>query len=590
MGRSIRCRWPGVTVLLAALVFLSGCTENANLFTSLDETGEPSLETVAAGSVISPLTPLSIQLAYPDEDMSRATSLMVQLVDPEGDVVGELAFEEDQLMEPVLPEVELPSPEPGPYLLVVEALRGDELLFRDERQIFVLTESPRIRSVSVYPSQVGTYADAIAVADITSVSATRPYLKWYFQSALIGEGYVEEGAAKVVFSPGENIGVHGISVDLYPWGPDEGVRVTDRTTISAGTDVFVRADTVAREVRENVLVQYPLNGRLEPTVDRLSREFLPAEVDDAVVLDVRDERLGYSIPPEAGLLIPYDVVPPEGELRRLVFRLDQSKSRGEVTVSSIETNGETPILDLRVGISGDGSIRTALALEEPFQQELNGPGTTNGGWGTLSILLVRRENSVWAVPEIPGRIPRVFAVTDRWERDFSSVTRLAYRGEGSLLVESIEVILPAAGAEIFSPSFDSLLYHEPASPLDPTARVSRVDLRREDVVLSLPEDHYFLWTTDDGESRFFLRRDGNTVTVYDPGPSARPGQVTGTIYPVLASRRLQGDTVQVQQGQSFAVSTDGVITVPASDGSTFTVFSVSLSDRSGPAFLATVRK
>ncbi|MFP4209717.1 MAG: hypothetical protein ACLFR8_00635, partial [Alkalispirochaeta sp.] len=83
MERWARTRW-AIVVFIALL--LPACSENTELFRSLDEPEVPSLDTVEAGSVISPDETISVQLHYPEEDMSRATSLSVELRTPEGEI------------------------------------------------------------------------------------------------------------------------------------------------------------------------------------------------------------------------------------------------------------------------------------------------------------------------------------------------------------------------------------------------------------------------------------------------------------------------------------------------------------------------
>ncbi len=598
MGTCVRTSRSIVPTLLVLLVLLTGCTENANLFTSLDEVEGPSLKTVVSGSVVSPLTPLSIQLAYPDEDVSRATSMTVELRDPDGGLVAELAFTEEQLLAPTLPEIELPQPDPGPYLLVVEAMRGEELLFNDERQIFVLSASPRIRSVSVYPSSVGSEAEAVAVADIIPAADTNPYLKWYYQEQPIGEGYQANGGAKTVFSPKGGIGVHRVSVDLYPWGPDEGVRVTDRTTITAGTDVFVRSEPQAAAGSDGALLVYPLNGRLEPSVDLLTREFSAVRRAGGVVLDVERERLGYRIPSGGAISIPYDVVPPEGEAVRLTLRTSLAGLQGlqtglQAVVPSevVLTLGrlESPLVELRLGSDGDGIVETYLEPRRNFDRVFTDPVQSDPGWVSVSLVLISQNGDLYAVPEISGRVPRVFRASDSSSLAGPSQVSLGLEGGGDtgFLVEHIEMVpLPRAN-EYFTGDFTSFLYYNGRQGKEPSFRAGLIDLDRENAVVLVPEGHFSLWYSTDGVSRFLLRREGDTLSVLDPGPQAQPGRVLPNVYPLRASGRVPAGTVVVRRGDAFNVEEDGVVSVPDGLSAQMIVVLGATTGGTGPAFLAT---
>ncbi len=671
MERCVRHWRIGCQALFAALILFTGCTENSNLFNSLDEPDGPQLDTVVSGSVVSPFVPFSMQLTYPDEETSRVTNLLVQLQKPNGEVAGEIVFLEDDLLEPELPKFELDQFEMGPYSLVVEAMRGEEFLFRDERQIFILSESPVIRGVAVYPSTIRTNAQAVAVADIVGTAYTRPYVKWYFGESLIGEGYVEDGFQKIVFSPGEDAGVHTMAVDLFPWGPDEGVIVDDRTSISSRTDVFIRADVPARDYSENALLVYPLNGRLDPTWDQLSQNFESVMIGDDVILDVEMERLGYRVPSDRSITIPYDIMPANGDARRLSVRVANKEVDGELIISF--TDADSSSLKIPVGFARDGVFdipdrleipihtddeaevvvdepempvdrdnaeETVLedhsestddesnedpvapeAMTEPVRNEdeelvsgdlaavpeeesdeKSDPGNSremmdqpfpelpsnDPGWLTVSVLLIRQDDQLVAILEVPGQTPEVATLFDIPQDTKDTYPVLTFRGEGSLLVEYIEVVETGRAAEYFSARFASYLYHERGSMAGPSLRATVVDLAREEIVVHIPKDHLFLWTSSDGISQFILSRTNEVVHVYDPGPDTRPERISGTLYSEFASGEVSADTVVIQYGPSFDVSADGIVTIPASVPSRLLAVSISLLVDSDPAFLASI--
>ena len=261
--------WYRKVGVVAVVLILSSCTDNTDLFSSLDEEPIPALKAITAGATMSPTEPLSVQITYPDEGMSRATALSVELRTPQGEDIGSLSFTEEQLFEPELPTIELPQPSPGPYLLFVEAFRGDELLFAEERQIFVTSTPPVIESVSVYPSTVGSDETAVAVAEVRSTIETRPFLRWTFFDELVGEGYLDAGIDRVTFDVDGRVGVHQMEVELFPWGPDEGVDPSLGTAITATTDVFIRDRVRETDAESNVLVRYRFDGTYVPDTDRI---------------------------------------------------------------------------------------------------------------------------------------------------------------------------------------------------------------------------------------------------------------------------------------------------------------------------------
>ena len=190
---------------------------------------------MAAGEVVSPEEPLSIQLEYPKPDVPRATSLRVEFRQPDetlaGIITDEMLFSEEELLEPALPPVDTPPQESGPYILHVEAYRRDELLFTEERKIFVLINPPRALTASVSTRQP------------SALIARRSRLRRSIPAGLknkristgdrIFGGYSKNHSLERATSikvrhrsglfPADRWGTHTLTAKLFPWGPDEGV-------------------------------------------------------------------------------------------------------------------------------------------------------------------------------------------------------------------------------------------------------------------------------------------------------------------------------------------------------------------------------
>ncbi len=592
----IRRGLAGLHVFFVFLVFgvLSGCTENLDLFSSLDETEGPVLQTLAVGEVVTPDSFLSIQLTYPEEDMSRATELNVTLVDMDGEIIGETTFSDDLLLQSQLPKVELPNPVPGSYLLRVSAYRGEEVLLFDERQFFVMETPPAFDSVTVYPSAVEADSDAVAVADVAVADGTRPYLVWYFRDRVVGEGYVDAGSEKIVFSPGGAIGVHPIVVDLYPWGPEEGVDITKPTTISAGTEVFIRS--AARETRAagSTILQYPFDGRRTPVVDAVEGEFRAIEVNDGVTLDVEKERLGYRLYSGGTVKIPYEIVPDVGDAVRLNVRFAWSDVP---SVQGNESDMDTFILAfggddntsirIRIGRDGSGDIETAVTPSEPYRTGTNSFGAVRSEWINLSLLLVHDEDGLFLIPQSEGRPYSVFPVVTGEEVPFVDFPEMTFEGPGSILMELFEVAVVKSVQDYFDSEYSTFFFHHGGRTQDRPIRSAFVDLAVEQVHLSLPEDHYFLVLSRDNVSQFLVWRDAETVYLLDPEGAGYPVDSFDS-YSDIVSNRVVSTGLSLATGIDYALSDDGVITVPDAIGSELYIVSGRLADHGNGAVIATV--
>lgn len=565
MGRCTRLLRVAVVPLV---LLLPSCTENADLFNSLDESEGPTLQTVQAGAIVSSTEPISVQLQYPDENMSRATALDVELREPDGTVVGELSFSDEQLLEPELPEIELPRPDPGPYILFAEARRGDEVLFTEERQIFVVDEPPRIRSVSVYPSAVGSDAEAVAVADIAPGRGTRPFLRWSFRGESIGTEYVENGGDRTVFSGGGSIGVHDVRVELYPWGPDEGVTLDQASSIIATTDVFFRDLPTERPVDETTVLRYLFDGQTVPDTDTIRGEFEPVGRNEFVVLDVWDEQLGYRLDGGALLTVPYDVVPTDGDALRLTARVTARSPGG--TVSFSVNRDQSSIVSLSVEDRGAVVVESGNAVTEiPIDLAASVLGGSDAP-RNVALLLIRHNGRTVVVPEFNGVAPVVIPVSDDEENGGAGSVAVAYDGAGSVFIESVEVTREAAAYEYFDPAAVNYLYDD-SSVVAVGNRSMNVDLAVSSVEAFVPPGRFLLWRSRDGDGRGYLMWDRGGELVVSRVPAGESSvATTPDLLPVLFTVTTE-QPLTVRAGNTAAATPSGDVVLPITNGGTFRI-------------------
>lgn len=345
--------WRGrawVLVLFGAL-FLSACTENAELFSSLDEPEDPVLVTVASGTAVRNDEFLELRIDYPDEESSRATWLVAELRDPSGTVHGRVEFGRDDLAEPALPPVQLPDPPDGVYRLFVEAWINDQLLFAEERQIFVLSDLPRIESITIHPTSIHTDMEALAIAEISYPDGTKPYLRWLFDGREVRQGYLSGGSGQAILHGGSRtVGAYSVSLEVYPWGPDEGAVIDGATAVVGESDVYVHEALPLApptldselEIPEASLFRYfSFEGtRRGWTFD--DSDTVEATLDGSVFLGLTAGSLGLRIEPGATVTTPVAPFPEEGEAYLLVVEwaslLDDDSDEGPGPVMRV---GET---------------------------------------------------------------------------------------------------------------------------------------------------------------------------------------------------------------------------------------------------------
>ena len=398
--------WAGVAVLASILV---SCGDNNQLFSSLDEADEPELATLSSGSVLIPGEAISVNIEYPEVDSSRATSMRVDVLDMEGSVVGSLEFDGGDLAEPQLPPIILPNLSVGPYRLSVQAWINDEPLITEERRFFVLDTAPRVESLTVYPSSIGPDSQAIAVAEIASSNGTRPYLRWIFGDRTVASEYLENGGDRALIGDIDlAAGVYRVTLEVYPWGPDEGVSADGATDIVAIGDVFIRESFLAQHVgagETDARLVYSFDGTLRGHWLEPGRRTLIAQTTGDVRLDVADGAIGYRLEDDARLAVELPIESADRvEVRLLLPRAAAAGSALSAagTTDTVAVTAETAAVESQPLIVGRIPDREDPLFE--IQRSASDGITFVGSRERLTMFS-------------PSQTPRVFDMAFVFERD-----------------------------------------------------------------------------------------------------------------------------------------------------------------------------
>ncbi len=437
--------WVGVATLAFILV---SCGDNNQLFSSLDESEDPVLTTLPSGSVVRPGETISVNIEYPDADSSRATSMRVDVLDMDGAVVGSLEFDGDDLAEPQLPPIRLPGLSVGPYRLHVEAWIHDELLFSDDRRFFVLDTTPHVESLAVYPSSLGPDSQAIAIAEVTLPDGTRPYLRWIFDERPITSGYLEDGGDRALIEDADlAAGAYRVVLEVYPWGPEEGVVADGATDIVATGDVFIRESFLSQHIggdEGETHLLYSFDGTLRGVWFESGREPLIAQTTGSARLDVIDGAIGYRLDDDGRLAVE---LPLEAagrvEMRLLVFDKEHDEDVAEEGVAGEVyplilgrvPDGIDPLFEVRRDVSDGITFASRGDHFSVFPPEEGAPSRAID----ITFLFERDETSTTV--SVVGDDEIVGAVTipsDQWADGEPLILEYSAAG-GAVLVDTVAV-------------------------------------------------------------------------------------------------------------------------------------------------------
>lgn len=362
-------------VAASVIVFLlAACSDSVELFSALDEPSDVRVSTVESGSVLEPGSAFTVQLDYPEEEFQALTSVTIEIFDRGSLPVYEDVIDEGSLAYSSVTTFEIPELEEGPYRLVVTAYRGQEVVLTEARTVFVLDETPEITAVAIHPSVPAPGTAVLAIAELSIHDTLVPYLRWRFNGATIVEGYVDDGSDRVQITLPDEPGVYAVKVDLYPWGPEEGVDVALESLITQSVEVFVRRSADGT-LSEDAILRYEFDGTAGP-IGAVGT--LPSvETESEPTFSFVEGALGLLVGADTGVTVPLSIVPAQNgvvvtELSiytdtlpdDLVFTMvaQSFTLSGTLTVESRE---------LRVVVdSGEESVEGVLALgtEYPLRE------------------------------------------------------------------------------------------------------------------------------------------------------------------------------------------------------------------------------
>lgn len=418
-GEGMR-RTARIVVLVISVLAVAACSESVELFANLDQPDDVRVSTVSVGSILSPGSSFSIDLDYSQEEYQALTRVTVEIYDHLGtqvyvDQVGGVRLETDAVVTvdvPVLPQ--------GVYEIIITGYRGQEVVLAEEREVFVLDTTPEIHSLVVYPPTPGPGTIALAIADIAGGEGLTPYLRWRFSGDYIAEGYSHEGGDRVQFALPELSGVYRIEVELYPWGPAEGVDVSVGSVITESAEVFVGPVTSDTVSGDQILV-YEFDGTAVPR--GAIGEAPPAETAGASTLAFVEGALGLLLNADTPVTIPVSVVPAQPGTVVTSLSLYAEKIPEDLaftmTAASFTLEGylEPDPGTLRItvetangGVSGSLSLASADSLQEiqvAITRELNR--------FLLKVIDTRSNETLELVvpatpetPDVPGEITERF--------------------------------------------------------------------------------------------------------------------------------------------------------------------------------------
>lgn len=301
------------------LVLLVGCSETTGLLAPLEPEPELTIQTQIAAQTVVVGESITLSLNYDDATLARATKLQVLVLDATGTLAAQLDLDWSPSRDRNGVDLVLPVLPAGPYTLVVTAMAEEDQLAQLEQSLFVVTTPPAITRLFVEPAALGRGLPARAVGTVSWESGQRPYLRWTFGDRVLAQGYAGSSEVAVTVPPPQSLGAFPITLDLFPWGPDEGLDATIQAAVSQTITVVVD-DPADIDNGDGSSTRYA-------TTYRLAADLLPTESSgDVPQLQTSGDPaalailgvVGYALSPGSGITIPIQAVPDRGPLELAV--------------------------------------------------------------------------------------------------------------------------------------------------------------------------------------------------------------------------------------------------------------------------------
>ena len=223
-----------VVLIILALFSVFSCSQDGTGILDID--GEYSLESIEDGTVLEPGDQVNIVLS---EVGDRARSVVVELMDSDGEVVAEITVDPDILKGLGMP-LDLPSDlTNGLYSLHFEVFEDSLSLYEESRYFYVFNGILSIHSLNTYPPGILPGDEIRAQAGVDFPEGTDPWLRWTLDGTVLQEGPVSETGLSCLFTAPDEEGVYSLGVELFPVEP----RSDQVSAVARRSDLFVSVST-----------------------------------------------------------------------------------------------------------------------------------------------------------------------------------------------------------------------------------------------------------------------------------------------------------------------------------------------------------
>ncbi len=222
--------------LLLIVVFIISCAGPAD--SGLSD-GEIKVLTIKDGSILEKGTALPVTLIYNESDYVF-DYLNIFLYDDTGREVAANKIERNSIENNRKREIVLPENlGKGIYHVKFELYKSDKMIFSTITNFFNESSSYKLNNIQSYPPNPAPGEKVILIADFTIDPSSNPYFRWIIGKNTVFEGFYSEGANKYNWKTPAIEGAYSVTVELFPFKPEDKVFEKFSSAISTNSAVLV---------------------------------------------------------------------------------------------------------------------------------------------------------------------------------------------------------------------------------------------------------------------------------------------------------------------------------------------------------------
>ncbi len=303
-----------ISGLLISIITLGmlACEAPMTFMSGGEEEEEITIESIQTGSFLSAEKTIPLSLSY-DKDRVVLKKVTVDLLAPDGTLVGTQILDAAELLKSELPEIKLPDIDSGHYMIKYQGYDAEgEIAVEHVVEFFYVEETYSVTNITSFPPTITPGAEALLSGKFEYPVDSDPYVRWSMDDTILKKGLLSQGYDKLHWDAPEIEGVYSVKLEIFPCAPPTGGSFEFQSEEYMEAEIFVKEQQTSSSPDfedENFYSLLHFQGSMEDTGAGPVKGGIEPIGNPTV--DVRGNVFGYYCDGESGfaveeVLLPFD--------------------------------------------------------------------------------------------------------------------------------------------------------------------------------------------------------------------------------------------------------------------------------------------